>query len=62
VAFSSYEVKVRAPYLGETRLSVGEVTWKRVTRGRVEVLVGGEVLPQCPMIPAPATTQTQPKT
>jgi hypothetical protein len=60
VAFSSYEVKVRATYLGETRLSVGEVTWKRVTRGRVEVLVGGEVLPQCPMIPA--TTQTQPKT
>ena len=43
VAFSSYEVKERAPYLGETRLSLGEATWKRITRGMVEVLVGGEV-------------------
>jgi hypothetical protein len=43
VAFSSYEVNERAPYMGETRLSLGEATWKRITRGMVEVLVGGEV-------------------
>ena len=43
VAFSSYEVSERGPYLGETRLTVGEATWKRITRGMVEVLVGGEV-------------------
>src|SRR5215207_424685 len=43
VAFSTYEVKERAPYMGETRLSVGEATWKRITRGMVEVLVGEEV-------------------
>jgi hypothetical protein len=29
--------------MGETRLSVGEATWKRITRGMVEVLVDGEV-------------------
>jgi hypothetical protein len=43
VAFSSYKVKERAPYIGETRLSLGEATWKRITRGMVEVLVGREV-------------------
>jgi hypothetical protein len=43
VAFSSYEVRERGPYMGETRLTVGEATWKRITRGMVEVLVGGEV-------------------
>jgi hypothetical protein len=43
VAFSSYEVKERAPYIGETRLSLGQATWKRITRSMVEVLVGGEV-------------------
>ncbi len=43
VAFSSYEVKERGPYLGETRLMVGEATWKRITRGMVEVLVGREL-------------------
>ncbi len=43
VTFSSYEVKERAPYMGETRLTVGEATWKRITRGMVEGLVGGEV-------------------
>jgi hypothetical protein len=43
VAFSSYEVKERAPYIGETCLSVGEASWNRITRGMVEVLVGGEV-------------------
>ena len=41
VDFSSYEV--REPYLGETRLSLGEATWKRITRGMVEVLVGREL-------------------
>ncbi len=43
VDFSSYEVTERGPYLGETRLSLGEATWKRITRGMVEVLVGREV-------------------
>ena len=43
VAFSSYEVRERGPYMGETRLTVGEATWKRITRGMVEVLVGEEV-------------------
>jgi hypothetical protein len=43
VDLSSYEVTERGPYLGETRLTVGEATWKRITRGMVEVLVGGEV-------------------
>jgi hypothetical protein len=43
VAFSGYEVRERGPYLGETRLTVGEATWKRITRGMVEVLVGAEV-------------------
>jgi len=33
VDFSSYEVRERAPYLGETRLTLGEATWKRITRG-----------------------------
>jgi hypothetical protein len=43
VGFSSYEVTERGPYLGETRLTVGEATWNRITRDMVEVLVGGEV-------------------
>ena len=43
VAFTSYEVRERGPYLGETRLTVGEATWKRITKGMVEVLVGGGV-------------------
>ena len=44
VAFSSYEVRERGPYMGETRLTVGEeATWKRITRGMVQILVGGEV-------------------
>jgi hypothetical protein len=43
VVFSSYAVKERAPYMGEVRLSLGEATWNRITRGMVEVLVGGEV-------------------
>lgn len=43
VTFSSYEVRERGPYLGETRLTVGEATWKCITRGMVETVVGGEV-------------------
>jgi hypothetical protein len=43
VTFSSYEVREREPYLGETRLTVGEATWKCITRGMVETVVGGEV-------------------
>ena len=41
--FSSYEVKERAPYLGETRLTVGEPAWKKLDRESVEALVGQEV-------------------
>jgi hypothetical protein len=29
--------------MGETRLSLGGANWKRITRGMVELLVGGEV-------------------
>jgi hypothetical protein len=43
VTFASYEVRERGPYLGETRLTLGEATWKRITKGMVEVLVGGGV-------------------
>ena len=43
VVFSSYDVKERAPYLGETRLTVGEPTWKTLDRESVEALVGQEV-------------------
>ena len=55
VDFSSYEVRERGPYLGETRLTLGEATWKRITRGMVEVLVGREVesVDECPPFPRP---------
>jgi hypothetical protein len=43
VVFSSYEVKERAPYLGETRLTIGEPTWKTLDREMVEALVGQAV-------------------
>jgi hypothetical protein len=43
VVFSSYEVVERAPYLGETRVWIGDATWKRLDRPTVEVLVGGKV-------------------
>jgi len=39
VAFSSYEVVQRAPYLGETRAWIGDATWKRLDRATVEALV-----------------------
>jgi hypothetical protein len=43
VAFSSYEVREREPYMGEVRLTLGEATWERITRSMVAILVGGEV-------------------
>jgi hypothetical protein len=43
VVFSSYEIREWAPYLGETRLTLGEPTWKSLDRETVEVLVGQEV-------------------
>ena len=43
VVFSSYEVVERAPYLGKTRLTLGEPIWKTLDRGSVETLVGQEV-------------------
>ena len=44
VVFSSYEVKERAPYLGETRLTIGEEPiWKTLDRESVEALVEQKV-------------------
>ena len=43
VVFSSYEVIVRAPYLGETRTWIGDATWKPLDRTTVEALVGDKV-------------------
>ncbi len=43
VVFSSYEVTERAPYLGESRASIGDATWKSLDRTSVEALVGGKV-------------------
>jgi hypothetical protein len=43
VVFSSYEVKERTPYLGETRLTIGEPVWKMLDRQSVVALVGQEV-------------------
>ena len=43
VVVSSYEVKERAPYLGETRLTLGEPVWKALDRESAEALVGEEV-------------------
>jgi hypothetical protein len=40
VVFSSYEVKETAPYLGETKLTIGEPIWKTLDRESVEALVG----------------------
>jgi hypothetical protein len=38
VVFSSYEVKEWAPYLGETRLTIGEPTWTTLDRESVEAM------------------------
>ncbi len=43
VVFSSYEVQERAPYLEETRASIGDAIWKRLDRTTVETLAGGKV-------------------
>jgi hypothetical protein len=43
VSFSYYEVIERGPYLGQTRIRIGDATWKRLTRDTVEVLVGQDV-------------------
>ena len=43
VAFSSYEVTERVPYLGELREWIGDTTWKPLDRASVEMLVGGKV-------------------
>jgi hypothetical protein len=43
VAFSSYEVEERAPYLGETRAKIGSASWKPLDRATVEALVGEKV-------------------
>ena len=43
VAFSSYEVTERAPYLGQRRAWIEEPRWKPLDRASVEVLVGGKV-------------------
>ena len=40
VVFASYEVKERAPYLGEARLTIGEPVWKSLDRQSIEALVG----------------------
>jgi hypothetical protein len=44
VEFSNYVVGERAPYLGETRLTVGGSTWKGLYRLAIEALIGREVL------------------
>jgi hypothetical protein len=43
VVFSSYEIRERAPYLGERRLTIGEPMWKSLDRAAVEILVRGKV-------------------
>ena len=43
VVFSSYDVKERAPYLGETRLTIGKPTWNSLNRESVEALIGEKV-------------------
>jgi hypothetical protein len=43
VVFSNYEVTERAPYVGKTRVRIGEPTRKSLDCATVEVLVGGKV-------------------
>jgi hypothetical protein len=43
VVFSSYEVVERAPYLGETRVWIGDATWKPLNRASVECLIRDKV-------------------
>jgi len=43
VIFSNYVVTGRAPYLGETRVWIGDATWMRLDRATVETSVRGKV-------------------
>ena len=43
VTFSDYEVRERAPYLGQSRRWIGEPSWQRLDRATVETLVGGKL-------------------
>ena len=43
VVFSNYKVEKTAPYLGETRVWIGDATWKSLDRASVEALVGAKV-------------------
>jgi len=43
VVFSGYEVVEKAPYLGETRMWIGDATWKPLDHASVAILVGGKV-------------------
>jgi hypothetical protein len=43
VVFSSYEIRERAPYLGETRARIGGATWKPLDRTTVVILLGRKV-------------------
>jgi hypothetical protein len=43
VVFASYQIRERASYLGETRLTVGVSTRKPLDRETAEALVGQEV-------------------
>jgi hypothetical protein len=40
VVFSSYQIRERTPYLGETRITIGEPTWKTLDRETIEALLG----------------------
>jgi hypothetical protein len=39
VIFSSYEVTEGAPYLGKTKLTLGDPAWKALDRRSVEILI-----------------------
>jgi hypothetical protein len=43
VVFSNTRYIERAPYLGETRVWIGEPTWKSLDRATMEILMGGKV-------------------
>jgi hypothetical protein len=43
IVFSSYKITERSPYLGETRVWIGEPIWKALDRTSVEVLVRDKV-------------------
>jgi hypothetical protein len=43
VVFSSYEVMEKAPYMGEVRLTLGQATWKSITKDMVDTLPHGDL-------------------